>query len=223
LESAPPKVGEATPAFVRAEIVLDVSRLNDAIRRDWDSLRRDDVVFLMTVQAVHESSLLTNGHGFIGAARERGLNHLRSAIVVQVLDENGRSLREPANAQANGNSHRPRIRRLLVNLDAAMYKQDSEKVAKGKPDVYEAMNIIVRRKGRENNFKPILESIQTLTMSEVPLPSWLQEVFLGYGDPSGATYTRLSNRLKSIDFRDTFLSWPHLVESLPGKVCPTHL
>ncbi len=221
MESAPPKVGEAIPAFVRAEIVLDVGRLNDAIRRDWDSLHRDDTVFLMAVQAVNDSVPLMNGHGFTGAAREVGLNHLRSATVVQVLDENGRSLRELANTQVNGHSHRPRVRRLVVNLDAAMYKQDSERVAKGKPDVYEAINVFVRRNGRENNFKPILESIQTLTMSEVPLPSWLQEVFLGYGDPSGATYTRLSNRLKSIDFRDTFLSWQHLVESLPGKVFPS--
>lgn len=223
MEVAPPKVGEGIPAFVRAEIMLDVSRLNDTVRRDLDSLRRDDVVFLMAVQGVDESSLLRNGHGFIGAARELGLSHLRSAMVVQVLDENGRSLREPANAQANGNSHRPRLRRLVVHLDAPMYKQDSERAAKGKPDVYEAVNVVLRRKGRENNFKAILESIQMLTMSEVPLPSWLQEVFLGYGDPSGATYTRLANRLKSIDFRDTFLSWQHLVESLPGKVSPTDL
>ena len=207
---------------MRAEIVLDVSQLNNGVRRDWDSLRRDDVVFLMAVQGADESSLLTNGHGSIGVARELGLSHLRSAMVVQVLDENSRSLREPANAQANGNSHRPRLRRLVVNLDPAMYKHDSERVAKGKPDVYDAINVVVRRRARENNFKPILESIQTLTLSEVPLPSWLQEVFLGYGDPSGATYTRLANRLKSIDFRDTFLSWQHLVESLPGKVRYLH-
>ena len=203
---------------MRAEIALDVSRLNDAIRQDWDSLRRDDVVFLMAVQAVDESSLLTNGHGFLGAARELGLKYLRSAMVVQVLDENGRTLRESASVQSNGGSYRPRLRRLVVNLDPAMYKQDSERVAKGNPDVYEAINVIVRRKGRENNFKPVLESIQTLTMSDIPLPSWLQEVFLGYGDPAGAAYTRLANGLKSIDFRDTFLSWQHLVESLPGKV-----
>jgi len=211
-------VGEDIPAFVRAEIVLDVSRLNEGVRRDWDSLRRDDVIFLMAVRTVDESLNLTNGHGIQGVARELGLNHLRSATVVQVLDENSRSLRETAGAQTNGLSYRPRLRRLVVSLDTLMYKADSDKAAKGKPDVYEAMNVVVRRKGRENNFKPILESIQTLTLSDVSLPSWLQEVFLGYGDPSSANYTRLPDRLKAIDFRDTFLSWQHLVESLPGKV-----
>ena len=218
----PPKVGEDVPASVRAEIVLDVSRLNDSIRREWDALRRDDVVFLVDVQAADSSAALTNGHRVKAIARELGLNHLRSATVVQVLDENGRSLREPVSAQTNGHAYRPRLRRLVVNLDASMYKVDSERVAKGKPDVYEALNVVVRRRGRENNFKPILESIQTLTLSDVPLPSWLQEVFLGYGDPSSASYTRLPNRLGSIDFRDTFLNWQHLVESLPGKVRGIH-
>jgi len=168
-------VGEDIPAFVRAEIVLDVSRLNEGVRRDWDSLRRDDVIFLMAVRTVDESLNLTNGHGIQGVARELGLNHLRSATVVQVLDENSRSLRETAGAQTNGLSYRPRLRRLVVSLDTLMYKADSDKAAKGKPDVYEAMNVVVRRKGRENNFKPILESIQTLTLSDVSLPSWLQE------------------------------------------------
>jgi intron-binding protein aquarius len=50
------------------------------------------------------------------------------------------------------------------------------------------------------------------------MPSWMQEVFLGYGDAAGACYKNLSNKLKSIDFRDTFLNWQHLIESLPGKV-----
>ena len=70
----------------------------------------------------------------------------------------------------------------------------------------------------ENNFKSILESIKRLTLSDVPTPSWLRDVFLGYGDPANATYHRLSNRLKSVDFRDTFLDWQHLIESFPGKI-----
>ena len=43
-------------------------------------------------------------------------------------------------------------------------------------------------------------------------------MFLGYGDPAGATYKQLPNRVKTIDYRDTFLNWQHLVESLPGKI-----
>lgn len=47
------------------------------------------------------------------------------------------------------------------------------------------------------------------------MPTWLQEVFLGYGDPAGAT--NLPNSPKSVDYRDTFLDWQHLMESFPGQ------
>jgi intron-binding protein aquarius len=106
---------------------------------------------------------------------------------------------------------------LQVKLDAAMFKEDMDRVANGKPDIYEGMNVVLRRRGRENNFKSILESIRSLTLSDIPLASWLHEVFLGYGDPAGATYTHLSNQIKQLDYRDTFLDWQHLIESLPGK------
>ena len=107
---------------------------------------------------------------------------------------------------------------MIVHLDAAEYKLDSDRKADGGQDAYESINLIVRRKGRENNFCKILKTIQGLALSDVPIPTWFQEVFLGYGDPAGATFPRLVNRLKAVDFRDTFLDWQHLVESLPGKV-----
>ncbi|KAI9820245.1 MAG: hypothetical protein M1827_005867 [Pycnora praestabilis] len=217
LEAAPPKVGEDKPVFVRAEVTLDVSHLNDNVRREWDSLRQDDVVFLMAVQAPDEHQMGTDSHLKSGAANRLGLVHLRTAEIMQVFDENGRSLRDHQSDQTNGYVHRARSRRLIVKLDPVMYQSDIKRTAKGKPDVYGSMNIVVRRKGRENNFKSILESIQSLTLSDIPIPSWLQEVFLGYGDPAGANYTRLSSKLKAVDFRDTFLNWQHLVEGLPGK------
>jgi len=64
----------------------------------------------------------------------------------------------------------------------------------------------------------VLESIQQLTQSDVPMPTWLEEVFLGYGDPSGAHYKNIGSRPTELDFRDTFVDWTHLVESFPGKV-----
>jgi intron-binding protein aquarius len=59
--------------------------------------------------------------------------------------------------------------------------------------------------------------MQKLIVSDITLPPWLQDVFLGYGDPAGAQYTQLPNKLQSVDFLDTFLDWPHLVESFPGR------
>ncbi|KAG9235275.1 DEAD helicases superfamily protein-like protein [Amylocarpus encephaloides] len=215
MEVVPALVGEDKPSVVRAEITLDVSRLADNIREEWENFRQDDVIFLLSVQGPDNSKAIANGGVTPSDAHKIGLKHLRAAEVTQVMDEKGRILRYQGD-QSNGHG-RPRIRRLQVKLDSTMYKEDMERVAQGKPNIYESFNLVVRRKGRENNFKPVLESIRSLTLSDVPVASWLHEVFLGYGDPAGATYTHLSNRIKKVDYRDTFLDWHHLIESLPGK------
>ncbi|CAO2647974.1 Nn.00g088960.m01.CDS01 [Neocucurbitaria sp. VM-36] len=220
VDVAPSNVGEEYPAYVRAEIILDTSRLQDRVRRDWDQLRPDDVVFLLAVEGPEDVPMRNGNHGDLDTGEQLGLHRLRCAQVVQIQDQNGRPLREQA--QNDGFAPRVRQRRLIVNIDAKQYKIDMDHTAEGRPNVYEHINLIVRRKGRENNFLPILESIRRLTLSDIPAPSWLQEVFLGYGDPASATYKRLPNRLHSIDFRDTFLDWQHLIESLPGKSIEPH-
>ncbi|KAK3696453.1 hypothetical protein LTR37_017954 [Vermiconidia calcicola] len=213
-----PRVGEDMPAEVKVEVILDVSRLQPGLRREWEGLRQDDVVFLLAVHPPETAMKLTNGHKREAEAEGIGLRALRCAEFVSVLDENGRVLRHDQEAHDRDEEFaRPRQRRLLLRLDARAYKADKERADAGKGDVYETINVIVRRRARENNFKAVLESIRQLALSDAPVPSWLQEVFLGYGDPTMATYKRLPNRLKSLDYRDTFLDWQHLIESLPGK------
>ncbi|KAH9877238.1 hypothetical protein IAQ61_002601 [Plenodomus lingam] len=216
VDVAPSKVGEDHPAYVRAEIMLDVSRLQFPVRREWEQLRPDDVVFLLAVEGNEDVPMRNGSHHEPNAGEQLGLHSLRCARVIQIQDENGRPLRDQTRNN-DGFGPRVRQRRLIVNIDAKQYKTDMVRTAEGRPNIYEHINLVVRRKGRENNFLPILESIRRLTLSDIPAPSWLQEVFLGYGDPASATYKRLPNRLNSIDFRDTFLNWEHLIESLPGK------
>lgn len=217
IDAALPKVGETHPAKVEVEVSLDVSRLAPNIRREWESLKHDDVVYLVSVDAADSPSVFANGHSEPDHANRQGVRHLRCAEVIQVMDENGRMLREHNQDQADGFGSRARQRRLLLKLDPVAYQEDKDRTQAGKPDVYSSINLVVRRRGRENNFKPILESIKRLALSDVPAPAWLQEVFLGYSDPAAASYQRLPNKLKSIDYRDTFLDWQHLIESLPGK------
>ena len=218
LEAAPPRVGHDQPAYVRAEITLNVSRLADSLRRDWDSLRPEDTIFLMAVHAPNDSRMLTNGHNSYSSMQQSGMSTLRVAEVVQLLDENGRPVRQPAHDPVNGYEPRPRIRRLIVNLDGATFQADTQRKEKGMPDVYEGLNLAVRRNKRENNFKKVLETIRNLAVSEVPIPLWLREVFLGFGDPTTATHTNLPNRLNLIDLQDTFIDWQHVVDSFPEKV-----
>lgn len=217
IEVGQARVGSTTPSFVRAEVILDVSRLTEAICKDWDSLRTGDVVYLLAVRAL-SSRTLTNGHANGYSRKNQEIACLRCAEVVQVLDENGRALREIQNGQTNGHGPKPRRRRLLINIDSTTYKRDLERLAAGKSDVYASVNVIVRRQGRENNFKPILETNQKLVRSETELPGWLQDVYLGFGDPKAASPRSLENKLASIDFRDTFLNWDHLNESFADRI-----
>lgn len=211
LEVVPPRVGDNKPSLVRAEVTIDLGRLAPHIRREWESLRPDDVLFLLAVDA-SRSRQITNGGAAPSEAEKLGLVSVRAAEIIQVLDDKGRAIRD---AQAYFDGHnRSDTRRIQVRLDSAAYKADTE----GNRNVYDGINLLVRRSARENNFKPVLESIRDLALSDVPLASWLHEVFLGYGDPAGATYRQLATRLRKVNFRDTFLDWQHLIESLPGRI-----
>jgi intron-binding protein aquarius len=216
VDIVPPHVGEFVPSQVRAEIILDVSRLNFALRKEWESLRPHDVVFLLSVRPSEKEGAFSNGFSDAYTSDKVGLRYLRAAEVVEVQNEKGKTFREGRHEEEEG-GRQNRQRRLIIRLDPHAFKEDLDLKESGKPDIYQSINVLVKRRSRENNFKSILDSIKQLTLSDVPTPSWLQNVFLGYGDPSMATYKRMSNRLKSIDFRDTFLDWQHLVESFPGK------
>ncbi len=212
LEVVPPLVGDDKPSLVRAEVTIDLKRLAPHVRREWESLRPDDVVFLVAADASRSKQAITNGGAPLSEAEKLGLVSVRAAEVVQVFDDKGRPIRD-AQAYFDGRS-RSDSRKIQLRLDAEAFKADTE----GKQNVYDGINLLVRRSGRENNFKPVLESIRDLTLSDVPLASWLHEVFLGYGDPAGATYKHLPNRVKKVNYRDTFLDWQHLIESLSGKI-----
>jgi len=209
LEVAPPKVGEEDPSVVKAEVSIDVRRLAQGVRRDWDSLRPDDVVFLLAINPP-PAKTITNGGGSLSPAEKQGIVTVRAAEVVQVTDEKGRQIKDAGVFAGQ--------RRIQIKIDARAYRRDAARATAGKPDVYEGINLILRRNRRENNFKPVLESIRALTLSDITLPSWLHEVFLGYGNPAAATYRHLPDTVKTIDYRDTFLDWQHLIESLPGKI-----
>lgn len=210
LEIVPPLVGDDKPSTVRAEVSFDVRRLSEGVRREWDSLRQDDVVFLIAVEPPLAKSISNGGDNSSGSER-LGVITVRTAEIHQITDDKGRHVREGAGKLDTK-------RRIQLKLDTHAYSRDAERAAAGKPDVYGKVNLLLRRGRRENNFRPVLESIRSLVLSDVPLPEWLHEVFLGYGDPAGAHYKNLPYRERKVDFRDTFLDWQHLAESLPGKI-----
>jgi hypothetical protein len=103
----PQKVGSTRPAFVRAEITIEVGRLGDNIRKEWESLRPDDIVFLLAVQTGHPRTLALSSARDRSAAEGPRLMYVRTAEIMQILDENGRPLREPQSGSTNGYTRRP--------------------------------------------------------------------------------------------------------------------
>ena len=223
IEVGQPKIGDDIPSFVRAEVILDVKRLNEGLRHEWDGLRPFDVVFLASVRPKPASKAMTNGHQVPRVDENYETDRIRSAEVVQILDDNGRPLRDYQHNQANGYGPRPQSRRILLNLDPKAYKSDMKLVSRGKPDAYSSINVIVRRSRRENNFKPILETLQKLLDTNASLPTWLQDVFLGYGNPREASYPATATGVDTtIDFLDTFLDRIHLSDSFANQTLSAH-
>jgi intron-binding protein aquarius len=130
VDTAPSRVGEEHPAYVRAEIILDVSRLQHPVRKDWEQLRTDDVVFLLAVEGKDDLPMKNGHREDSNTGDQLGLHTMRCAQVVQVLDDKGRPLREQF--RDDGFGARPRQRRLLVNIDAKQYTRTSTSLSVGK-------------------------------------------------------------------------------------------
>jgi len=210
-----PKVGETVPSEVRAEVRWSLTGLLPHVRLEWDQLREHDVIFLMQIEAPDEP--------FDGKVSELsvsefpqkfGVMAFRGAEVTELLDEEGNVINDPNPAERKTPVGDHRIARVL--LDPAQYHLDLEAVSEGKREVYNSLNLVLRRKPKENNFKAILDTIRSLMNSEdTVVPDWLHDLFLGYGDPGAAQYWKLPTSLDQIDFRDTFLDQDHILESFP--------
>jgi intron-binding protein aquarius len=120
LEVLPPKVGEEKPAAVRAEVSLDLTRVSPDVRKEWESLRPDDVVFLLGIKGADESDkMITNGGPEkMSLVEKYGIKCLRAAEVVSVLDSQGRQIGSGENrVKSSGGQCR-----LHLHLDTDMYE-----------------------------------------------------------------------------------------------------
>lgn len=228
IELTPSRVGMPgrVPGSVKAEIRLDISNgAPKGLGRDFDTLRRDDIIFLA------EAATPAPNSNFI---QERlGLKTLRSARVMDVIDTRGRSFFRQSNTsnglegdRANGNHARAKT--LIVYLDPLQYSRDDERV-------YKSLNLVFKRNQRENNFYSILSTVKDLILEnadgEIELPEWLADIFLGFGQPDlasphamqqffsnssenldGSSMDKLTGFPKNIEFPDLFSSYQDIVD-----------
>jgi intron-binding protein aquarius len=248
----PPKLGERVPAQVVAEVTIDLVHCGDSIRREWDGLGEFDNLFLISIDATKMTGapapLVSEFEEKLGIssggasenerripddeddtfAERYGVTAIRGCMVLSIRDEDGNTINDPALQDSRPKS-RGTKRIMRVELDTAQYARDSR--SKEGTGVYQTLNIIVRRHGRENNFRAVLETIRGLMEGSGSIgrviPAWLQPIILGYGDAKTANYKSpviKSYAMKTpgvakpdapLDFRDTFLDQAHLKESFP--------
>ena len=240
-----PNVGEEKPSKVRIKINLNFSSAREDVFKEWDELKRFDVVFLVKARQDAE----------FGSGDSKNMEYVRGAEIVDIRDDSGVPANEGFPEQSkdfvniNKKIQLPKWhqkpspdamdegpkkpsgydRIFTLELDCAQYQRDLElndgDVAR-LHEMYKNFNCVVRRHPKENNFKAILECIRDCLNQNTNAPEWLTDVFLGYGDPASASpdaleieITENNNQKKKtkIDFKDTFLDEAHLRESFPGK------
>ncbi len=220
IEVHKPKIGEAKPSRVICEVKLDLRSFRVGVQKEWAQLKKKDVLFMLAVDEVGAASEDDNDHSTSIMLQRCGLKFVRGAEVVEV-----RCGTDLVNNRVNecippsyGDFPKARDdeRTIVLSLDAAQYHLDVSKFGGDADVVYGALNVIMRRKPKENNFKPVLECIRDLMNDTCDVPSWLHDTILGYGDPGKVHSDTTSSQVHRIDFKDTFLDTEHLEESFPG-------
>ncbi|KAJ2798680.1 hypothetical protein H4R21_003832 [Coemansia helicoidea] len=205
-----PRLGEAAPARVRADISVDLADHAESIRREWDEELRPRDVLILCAAAPPQ-----------GAQSQRAVRAVRGCEIECRLDAAGRPLGAGAEADAGPNADdsgdaqegptRGSVRRFRVLLDPQQYHAD---IQAGDGGPYAALNVVVRRRPQESNFKAVLETVRDLMATPPALPDWLAATFLGYGDPAAAAAQAQWTRPGQVWFGDTFVSEDHVRECL---------
>ncbi|KAK3818811.1 MAG: aquarius [Benniella sp.] len=216
VEVAKPNLGEDVPSLITADVTFNVRKYTPAIQAEWEAIREHDILFLLTMEA-HEAMDDEWDNNRVSFRKHYGLKYVRGCEVLSVIGPNGRPFDYKKSDPQMIQDHRTgNTRTFRVALDPNQFKIDQDNMKKGGSDVYQSFNVVLRRKPQENNFKPVLETIRDLMQSDLMVPEWLHDVFLGYGNPNSAHYSQLQRQVREIDFRDTFLDLDHLKASFPG-------
>lgn len=187
-EVAQPKVGEQKPAFVKAEVDIQLTKYAGFIRNEWDSLREHDTIFLVSIRCpIRAGEEDTGAPGGNKKNRKKkgmakwieedctfpqrfGVVAVRGAEVYEVRDEADNVMNDITGRPDRTKEPTGDKRKLRVYLDAAQYHIDLETAsaeleeggggAAALEDMYGSFNLLVRRNAKANNFKAILETIR---------------------------------------------------------------
>jgi intron-binding protein aquarius len=216
-----PRVGERKPSKVVGSLALTLASLPADWAAEWDALQRHDALFLVTLDARHDSG--SDAAASLPFAERYGVAAVRGCTLQQMTDGDGKSLLD--NNNSNDVRASGKARQLTVLIDTAQYGADSEHGATFVDRVYSRINLVVRRKRDENTFKSELEAIRDLMQQHDAVPEWLSDALLGYGDPNAAAAGHYNIEadvdnatvVDTIDTFDTFLDAAHVREAFGDR------
>ena len=203
-----PDIGSDHPSRVRAEVRVNLN-VRREIQREWEQLRKHDVCFLIGLDPIlPQGSKFNFKEPFIPQV---GLKYVRGCEIIGMLDPHGKLIEE--NDRTNHHFDTDyRTYRVLLDCNQFAIDTRNSRIKSGKSEwqwgsgrsapkeiipevsdleVYDSLNVIIRRKPKENNFKAVLETIRDIMNTRTVVPLWLTEVLLGFGDPDDANHESL--------------------------------
>ncbi|KAJ3213844.1 hypothetical protein HDU67_002387 [Dinochytrium kinnereticum] len=189
---------------------LPVPKLNLQYLTVLDYLQRNFSLYRLETASSIRQDIEDVREGF----RTRfGVKAVRGCEVIDLAGEDGESALNGRGGEGRA-VLRGQRRTLRVAMDVDQYLDDAGKT-QGTP--YGAFNVLVRRKSRENNFKAVLETMRDLMQSDLVVPEWFGDTFLGYGDPVEAVFVEAGEEgVRKVDLGDTFLDLEHVREVFAG-------
>lgn len=222
-EVANPMLGRRQPSKVLAEIKYSTAEMPPYIKKEWDALRESEVLFLISFDKTpYEGENSENEF-----CKKFGVKYVRGCEIVNQFDEkNNRISMEFSDKRKTPEGS---MRTLHVKMDPFQYMEDLEKEEKCETEIYGNFKLLVRRKPKENIFKPILATISELFVEKPEIPPFMEEVVLGYSDEDkySSKYFGFQEENKiaeKLDFYDTFLDQAHLEkEFLSNELIPENI
>ena len=232
---AKPKVGDPKPSAVTAEVTIELSRCSSHARSEWEGIAQHDSIFLLRVDPPDQapkslqqdesdrtspSSVTSRHHGVDASKICFGLEYVRGGEVLEIRDERGHTVRDPSQTlEGNAASSLQGSKRVLVlSLDTSQYQKDVDTLGEdGAETLHTTMNVAVRRRAKESNATSFLLCMRQILEEGIELPPWLNDLFLGYGDPAEVSWrssTFDEQRLHTLDLKDTLLDGEHAEEAL---------
>jgi intron-binding protein aquarius len=229
---------------VVAEFSIDLAPCGEKIRGEWDNLDVHDVLFLVAVDALQASGQpaptfldcltarrISHRNAFwSGYENQRladeddqtfpyryGVTAVRGCKIIQIRDGFGRVLTNPTPSGSVIGTKRC----ITVELDPTQYNLGNKSTIG--QNVYQSLNVVVRRDGKSNNFHSVLDTIRGLMKGAGcigrVIPFWLQPMLLGHGSVTSnrpgfsrnvSRNPEVAQEVKFLDYADTFLDENHL-------------